>query len=293
MKVEKLNELKNNSKRIVFNNDSKIVFFSDCHRGDGTYKDSLAPNINIYLTALRYYYKNKFTYIEVGDGDELWKFKNLQEIYDMNHDVYEVLDDFKEKNKLYMIYGNHDRDKSKIKFLRKSKKRNKRNHSACDFYSTLPIYESLVLVHEESKRDFFILHGHQVDFLNNELAFLSKFLVRYVWAILEAFMGFKDPISPAKSDNKRDKFDEKIINWAEENNTRVVLGHTHKTLFPRSKRDSTYFNIGCCVLPRTVTAIEVERGEIALVKWTIKVGQKGSLFIGRDIIGGPTKIENY
>ncbi|MDZ4994263.1 hypothetical protein GNF80_15005 [Clostridium perfringens] len=293
MKVEKLNELKNNSKRIVFNNDSKIVFFSDCHRGDGTYKDSLAPNINIYLTALRYYYKNKFTYIEVGDGDELWKFKNLQEIYDMNHDVYEVLDDFKEKNKLYMIYGNHDRDKSKIKFLRKSKKRNRRNHSACDFYSTLPIYESLVLVHEESKKDFFILHGHQVDFLNNELAFLSKFLVRYVWAILEAFMGFKDPISPAKSDNKRDKFDEKIINWAEENNTRVVLGHTHKTLFPRSKRDSTYFNIGCCVLPRTVTAIEVERGEIALVKWTIKVDQKGSLFIGRDIIGGPTKIENY
>lgn len=42
MKVEKLNDIKNNSKEIIFNSNSKIVFFSDCHRGDGTYKDSLA-----------------------------------------------------------------------------------------------------------------------------------------------------------------------------------------------------------------------------------------------------------
>ena len=128
MKVEKLNDLKNNSKEIIFNSNSKIVFFSDCHRGDGTYKDSLAPNINIYLSAIRYYYKNKFTYIEVGDGDELWKFKDIQEIYDMNYEIYEVLEEFKEKNRLYMIYGNHDKDKSKIKFLRK----NKRRKYACD-----------------------------------------------------------------------------------------------------------------------------------------------------------------
>ncbi len=293
MKVEKLNDLKNNSKEIIFNSNSKIVFFSDCHRGDGTYKDSLAPNINIYLSAIRYYYKNKFTYIEVGDGDELWKFKDIQEIYDMNHEIYEVLEDFKEKNRLYMIYGNHDKDKSKMKFLRRNKRRNRFNHSASDFYSTLEIYESLVLVHEESKKDFFVLHGHQIDFLNNELAFLSKFLVRYVWAILEAFMGFKDPTSPAKSNNKSNLFDEKISNWAEENKTRVILGHTHKTLFPKSRNESTYFNIGCCVLPRTITAIEIQRGEISLIKWTIKADEKGALFVGRDIIGGPIKIENY
>lgn len=293
MKVEKLNDIKNKSERVHFNNDSKLVFFSDCHRGDGTYKDSLAPNINIYLTALRYYYRNKFTYIEVGDGDELWKFKDIQEIYNMNHDIYEVLEDFKRKKRLFMIYGNHDKDKSKMKFLRRNKKRNKLNHSAADFYSTLQVYESLVFVHEESKRDFFTLHGHQIDFLNNELDSVAKFLVRYVWAVLEAFMGFKDPISPAKSNNKRDKFDEKISNWAEDNDTRVILGHTHKTLFPKNKKESTYFNIGCCVLPRTVTALEIEGGYISLVKWTIKADDKGSLFIGREVIGGPSEIESY
>lgn len=293
MRVEKLNDIKNNSNRIYFNDESKLVFFSDCHRGNGTYKDSLAPNINIYLTALRYYYRNKFIYIEVGDGDELWKFKDIQEIYNMNQDIYEILEGFKKKKRLFMIYGNHDKDKSKISFLRRNKKRNKLNHSAADFYSTLEIYESLVFVHEKSGKDFFVLHGHQVDFLNNELSFISKFLVRYVWAVLEAFMGFKDPISPAKSDNKRDKFDEKIGNWAEDNNTRVILGHTHKTLFSNNRKESTYFNIGCCVLPRTVTALEVERGQISLVKWTIKADEKGSLFIGREIIGGPSKLENY
>ena len=293
MKVEKLKDIKNSSKQIVFNSNSKLVFFSDCHRGDGTYKDSLAPNINIYLSAIRYYYKNKFTYIEVGDGDELWKFKDIQEIYDMNHEVYEILEKFKEKNRLYMIYGNHDMDKAKIRFLNRNKRKNRLNPMACNFYSTLEIYESLVFVHKESNKDFFIIHGHQIDFFNNELAPLSKFLVRYVWAFLEAFMGFKDPTSPAKSNNKRNLFDEKIRRWAKENETRIILGHTHKTLFPRSRKESTYFNIGCCVLPRTVTAIEVERGEISLVKWTIKADNRGALFVGRDIIGGPTKIENY
>ena len=293
MSVKELENIYENGFTLDFDDDSKIVFISDVHRGDGTYSDSFLPNRNIYITALKYYLKNDYIYIEVGDGDELWKFKDIQEIYDMNYEIYEVLEDFKEKNRLYMIYGNHDKDKSKIKFLRKNKRRNRFNHSASDFYSTLEIYESLVLVHEESKKDFFVIHGHQIDFLNNELAFLSKFLVRYVWAILEAFMGFKDPTSPAKSNNKRNLFDEKISKWAEENKTRVILGHTHKTLFPKSRNESTYFNIGCCVLPRTITAIEIERGEISLIKWTIKADEKGSLFVGRDIIGGPIRIENY
>ena len=31
----------------------------------------------------------------------------------MNYEIYEVLEEFKEKNRLYMIYGNHDRYKGK------------------------------------------------------------------------------------------------------------------------------------------------------------------------------------
>ena len=51
--------------------DSKYIVFSDCHRGDGRADDNFLKNELMYLAALRYYYKNGYTYIELGDGDEL------------------------------------------------------------------------------------------------------------------------------------------------------------------------------------------------------------------------------
>ena len=65
-----------NAKRIPFNDDSKFIFFSDCHRGDNSFADDFANNRNIYLHSLKQYYNNGFHYIELGDGDELWE--NIQ-----------------------------------------------------------------------------------------------------------------------------------------------------------------------------------------------------------------------
>lgn len=292
MKSRVLNKAIKNSIRINFNNRSKIVFFSDCHRGDGTYKDSLFPNVNIYLTALRYYLRNEYTYIELGDGDELWKFKRLEDIYEANDEIYKVLAKFKKSKKLYMIYGNHDKKKSKKNFVPKILKTTSRDHKLYKFYFDLPIYEGIILTHEESGRDFLGIHGHQVDFFNNQACEISKFLVRYIWSILEGVMGFKDIISPAKSNNKRRILDNKILKLAEENNKRIIIGHTHRTIFPENC-ETPYFNCGCCVLPNTVTAIEIENGTIALVKWTIKALNSGHLVVLRDIIGGPQLIECY
>jgi hypothetical protein len=51
----------------------KIVLFSDCHRGTGTAADSFLPNKSLYMAALSYYWDHGFTYVELGDGDELWE----------------------------------------------------------------------------------------------------------------------------------------------------------------------------------------------------------------------------
>jgi len=45
------------------------MFFSDCHRSNGSHSDEFTKNRNTYLFALEYYYKNGFTYVEAGDGD--------------------------------------------------------------------------------------------------------------------------------------------------------------------------------------------------------------------------------
>lgn len=53
--------------------DSKYILMSDCHRGNGTPTDDFLKNQNLFFTAMQYYYKAGHTYIELGDGDELWK----------------------------------------------------------------------------------------------------------------------------------------------------------------------------------------------------------------------------
>ena len=58
----------------------KIVLFSDCHRGIGTAADSFLPNKSFYMAALSYYYNAGFTYIELGDGDELWENRRWRDI---------------------------------------------------------------------------------------------------------------------------------------------------------------------------------------------------------------------
>ena len=62
-----------NAERIRFDAHSKFIFFSDVHRGDNSLSDEFAHNQNIYHFALQHYFENGFTYIEVGDGDELWE----------------------------------------------------------------------------------------------------------------------------------------------------------------------------------------------------------------------------
>ena len=69
-----------NSKQIDIDITSKIVIMSDCHRGSGDSYDNFIRNRNIYEAALRYYYKNGFCYVELGDGDDMWEVDNYDDI---------------------------------------------------------------------------------------------------------------------------------------------------------------------------------------------------------------------
>lgn len=60
-----------NATRIAFNDNSKFILFSDCHRGDNSFADDFANNRNIYFHALKHYYNTGFEYFELGDSDEL------------------------------------------------------------------------------------------------------------------------------------------------------------------------------------------------------------------------------
>ena len=122
MSEKELNNIYENGFNLDFDDQSKIVLISDVHRGDGTYSDSLLPNRNIYITALKYYLKNDYTYIEVGDGDELWKNKNFNEIAYFYDDIYKIFNKFSKK-KIFIAFMETMILLKSNKILSKSKKK--------------------------------------------------------------------------------------------------------------------------------------------------------------------------
>ncbi|WP_294172627.1 metallophosphoesterase [uncultured Clostridium sp.] len=297
MSEKELKDIYNNGFTLEFNNDSKIVLISDVHRGDGTYADSLLPNRNIYITALKYYLKNNYTYIEVGDGDELWKNKNFNEIAYFYDDIYKLFNKFKSKNDIYCIYGNHDFIKKQKNFIKKQEKSLRKiganyGEEFIKFINNNEYYAGINLLYKPLQEKILVTHGHQIDLCNNEIWKVNEFLVRYIWRFLNGVAGFKDPTRSAKSKTKRSRVDIKLQNWARDNCTMIICGHTHNSRFP-DLYDPPYFNDGCCVYPVSITAIEIEKGKIELVKWIIDAQDTGSLWVTRKIIAGPSDISAY
>ncbi|WP_252229992.1 metallophosphoesterase [Clostridium sp. ZBS15] len=292
-----IKRISNDSPVLEFDKKSKIVLISDMHRGDGGNADSLRPNKNIYKAALGYYLKDDFNLIEIGDGDELWKNKNCIDIAYNYDDIFKILNKFNAKKRLYLLYGNHDMVKAKPNFIPKQEKLLAQigynfGKELVKLYNNIQFHEGLVLRYTPMNKDILVFHGHQVDFMNCELWKISRFLVRYVWRILEGFAGFKAPVSPANNYGKGSKIDEILEKTARKEKRMLICGHTHHDVFPEAGK-GLYFNDGCCVFPSTITTIEIVEGQIYLIKWSVEVDEKNSLYIKRSIIGGPEKIEKY
>jgi len=72
----------------------------------------------------------------------------------------------------------------------------------------------------------------------------------------------------------------------------LIAGHTHRPMLPEVG-EPLYFNIGSCVHPRCITAIEIEQGNITLVKWYVNSKEDGTLCIDRKVLAGPRKLKDY
>ncbi|GHU57153.1 hypothetical protein AGMMS49975_22050 [Clostridia bacterium] len=275
-----------NALTVGFDSSSKIVIMSDCHRGDGSFADDFIHNQNIMHTALSYYYNNGYTYIELGDGDELWENSSFELISAVNANIFNIMSKFYQKKRLYLIYGNHDMVKKYPEWVENNFTNglSELHEKEQALFPKIQIHEGIILNNAESGHKIFLLHGHQADFFNYKLWRLAMFLVRYVWHPLQ-LLAFHDPSSPSPKINPR------LEKWAEEHNCLVIAGHTHHVFFPPPKT-SMYFNDGCCVYPYFISAIEIEGGNVSLIKWSTKSRADGVLYVGRDIFQ-TERIEDY
>lgn len=278
---------------VPFDDASKFVFFSDVHRGDDSLSDEFGRNRHIYFHALNYYYQNDFTYVEVGDGDEMWEHPIYDHIRSAHVSVFDMLKKFHKSNRMLMLFGNHNMQLKDPKYVETHLYRTYDEYSEEeeDLFPNLIVHEALILTHRDTGQEIFVVHGHQGDLINDQLWRISYFIIRYFWRFMHV-MGVKYAASPARNRTKRHKIEKNYNKWNQLHDIMIICGHTHRPRFP-SADEPAYFNTGCCMHPRGITCLELMYGKIMLVSWNMHSKKDGTVYIKRTLIKGPEPIVSF
>lgn len=288
----RLSEVFNSSPIIPFDYNTPLIFFSDCHRGIGDPTEPFTQNEQLYYYALRYYYNKGYSYVEVGDGDEMYlhSFNKIQSRYGQ---IFELLHNYDRHDRLVMIAGNHDLEPSISKGAGKN---------------GIFAHEGVILENTRNSSKIFAVHGHQADMLSDRLRPLGRALVRCIIDPLlkngmlsfsesgENGHLFKRPLPKWVSSyikNSQNKIEKRITSWISQKQQMLICGHTHRFVSSTS-RGIPYFNTGSCLAPGLLTGIEIARGNINQVKWTLKrPSSGGAAIIKRELVAQPLDLIQY
>jgi predicted phosphodiesterase len=164
---------------IPFNNSSKFIILSDQHKGAKDDSDDFVNAEANYLAALEYYYQQGYSYINLGDSEELWE-NSILAVKAHNKVTFakEVL--FLQDNRFFKIFGNHDLywDNDPLAAIQLKS----------IYGQSVSIYEGLILqaTVQEKQVNIFLTHGHQGD-LQSDGNWFSKWFVSTIWAPLQAY----------------------------------------------------------------------------------------------------------
>jgi UDP-2,3-diacylglucosamine pyrophosphatase LpxH len=310
---------------IEIDQNSRMVFMADSHRGNGGRGDDFAHNRLIFLHALAWYRNNGYTYTEVGDGEELWENGGFDAIHWAYSDIYIRLGYLHSQGRLLFIWGNHNNI-----WRRPEAVSRKLMPALCFYYDgrpspllegmnpetaravirgelpppesrpllkTLEAKEAVTLRHGRSGLDILVTHGHQGEFWSDRLWRLSRFLVRRVWRFLQN-AGMRPRITPAGNYALMKQVENRLTAWTKRTGVALITGHTHQPEFPSPGREP-YFNCGSSVHPRCITAIEIHDESISLVKWHVSTplasgtGTSSTLEMEREVLEGPVPLQEY
>lgn len=271
---------------------SKYILFSDCHRGNGRANDNFLKNEFLYLAALKYYYERCFSYLELGDGDELWENRSMHAVKQVHAHSFEMLSRFYNYQRFYPVYGNHDMVKTNESFQKKYFDTYYSDTLLCE-QSLCPdvcFYPAIILKDSLGEKDIYLTHGHQASIMNSTFWKINRFLVRYVWKPLE-LVGVPDPTSAAKNNTKKEKTEKLLSQWAKDNQVILITGHTHRPM--AGSKESPFFNTGSCIHPGSITGIEIENRCITLIKWSLSTKNGQTVYVKREVLGETVCIADY
>lgn len=291
--MERLSRAYRNAEVLEIDPTSKIIIFSDAHRGDGSISDEFSKNRHVFYAALQYYYDEDFTLIEAGDNEDLWewpKFGHIAKSYPL---TYEFIRRFHTHGRYLRLYGNHDFQTADPNYVRDNL------HYVRSPYSGdrepclegVNVHEAILMRHRDTRQEILIVHGHQGDFANDQAWLMNMYSLRFFWKYLHAF-GIKSPSSPVRNSFERHKVERNYVKWIRLNRIALICGHTHREKFPRDG-ELPYFNSGSCVYPSHITGLEITGDAITLVRWRVDANEDGLLQVARRVIAGPTPLASF
>jgi predicted phosphodiesterase len=233
--------------------NSRIIIFSDHHRGAKNGADDFMKAETSYLAALDYYFENKFQYISLGDSEELWE-NTLSQVKKNNTITFEAEKRFILKDKFFKVFGNHDLywDNSPIasqqlKAIYEKKLRvfegiilekdNKEEHTQKEKtnnpFSIFKIKSDAadeVLPIANCPLTIFLTHGHQGD-ASSDGNWFSKFFVANIWAPLQSYLRINFN-TPAYDEDLKTAHNLIMYEWSAKYKSLVLItGHTHQPVF--------------------------------------------------------------
>ncbi len=303
---------------------SRLVFMSDCHRGNGGWGDDFSRNRLLFLHALGHYASGGFTYVEVGDGEELWENSSFASVHWAYSEVYIRLGYLHSAGRLVFIWGNHnnlwrqpDRVRSELLpamwmyfdgrvsplledlGVGRVQDMISGGSPVPDRPLLRPLWarEAVVLRDRDSGGEILVTHGHQGELWSHRVWPLSRFLVRRVWRMLQN-AGMRPRITPAGNYALMRETESRLTQWCRRTGIPLIAGHTHRPELA-SPDHPPYMNCGSCVHPRCITALEIESGEVSLVKWHVSTqtaegtGAGSRLSLMRTVLEGPVPLREY
>ncbi|HLP61774.1 MAG TPA: metallophosphoesterase [Candidatus Deferrimicrobium sp.] len=225
---------------VPFNmNESKIVFFSDLHRGMGE-KDVFKNNKELFKKVLDYYNKEKFTLVFIGDVEEGWGFQssNIPLILNWHKDEFDLEKEFNKDQRLYRIYGNHD------DYYRG-------NCLCSDCLGFSKVYPAVIFKDKDHNFNMFITHscqGHGLHDAGDELASWGVY-VKYNWLteiFPKKFKSHRHLVHEMDKINRQlQKHEKCVYDWTyQQKNGRgenkfniFIAGHTHIPVFKSDPLD--------------------------------------------------------
>ncbi|HEX6168180.1 MAG TPA: metallophosphoesterase [Chitinophagaceae bacterium] len=240
--------------------NSRIIVFSDQHRGAKNGADDFMKAETSYLAALDYYFENKFQYISLGDSEELWE-NTLMQVKKHNTITFEAEKKFILNNRFFKVFGNHDLywDNSPIasqqlkaiygKKLRvfegvilekdikeqnsqltTSNRQGKGISSPFSFHEKKLDTDDEVLPIANCPLTIFLTHGHQGD-ASSDGNWFSKFFVANIWAPLQAYLRINFN-TPAYDEDLKTSHNLIMYEWSAKYKSLVLItGHTHQPVF--------------------------------------------------------------